>query len=59
MTAPCLLTGVIGVGNARIALAEPKSPGFSNEMTFKGQRFVGLINCSSKMLSINHFRSAL
>ena len=36
---PCLLVGDIGGTNARFALAEPSSPGFSQEMTFECRDF--------------------
>ncbi len=37
--APCLLVGDIGGTNARFALADPTSPGFSQEMTFECREF--------------------
>jgi glucokinase len=38
-SAPCLLIGDIGGTNARFAIANPESPGFSREMTFKCRDF--------------------
>ena len=39
MTNPCLLVGDIGGTNARFALANPTSPGFSSDVTFECRDF--------------------
>jgi glucokinase len=46
---PCLLIGDIGGTNARFALANPESPGFSNELMLKCEDY------ESAEMAINHY----